>query len=123
MTLVPLRPFPEAAMIEALRGKKNVIILERTDEGLSGDNPLAHFPKIKATPRKLPHFLSEEEVRKLLAAPAENTVLGRRDRALLALLYSTGIRASECALCDTELLLVRPVGIDRADRGLIYGFI
>ncbi len=36
-----LRPFPEAAVIEALRGKKNVIILERTDEGMAGDNPLA----------------------------------------------------------------------------------
>ncbi len=36
-----LRPFPEAAVIEALRGKKNVIILERTDEPLAGDNPLA----------------------------------------------------------------------------------
>ena len=36
-----IRPFPEAAVIEALRGKRNVIILERTDEGLAGDNPLA----------------------------------------------------------------------------------
>jgi pyruvate-ferredoxin/flavodoxin oxidoreductase len=36
-----IRPFPEAAIIEALRGKKNVIIIERTDEGLAGDNPLA----------------------------------------------------------------------------------
>jgi len=36
-----IRPFPEAAVIEALRGKKNVIIIERTDEGLAGDNPLA----------------------------------------------------------------------------------
>ena len=35
-----IRPFPEAAIIEALRGKKNVIILERTDEGMAGDNPL-----------------------------------------------------------------------------------
>src|SRR3954462_8110259 len=35
-----IRPFPEAAIITALRGKKNVIILERTDEGLAGDNPL-----------------------------------------------------------------------------------
>ena len=35
-----IRPFPEAAVIEALRGKKNVIILERTDEGMAGDNPL-----------------------------------------------------------------------------------
>ncbi len=36
-----IRPFPEAAIIRALKGKKNVIILERTDEGLAGDNPLA----------------------------------------------------------------------------------
>ncbi len=36
-----IRPFPEAAVINALRGKKNVIILERTDEGMAGDNPLA----------------------------------------------------------------------------------
>ncbi len=36
-----IRPFPEAAIINALRGKKNVIILERTDESMAGDNPLA----------------------------------------------------------------------------------
>jgi len=35
-----IRPFPEAAVVEALKGKKNVIILERTDEALSPDNPL-----------------------------------------------------------------------------------
>jgi pyruvate-ferredoxin/flavodoxin oxidoreductase len=35
-----IRPFPEAPLVAALKGKKNVIILERTDEALSGDNPL-----------------------------------------------------------------------------------
>jgi pyruvate-ferredoxin/flavodoxin oxidoreductase len=35
-----IRPFPEAAIVKALQGKKNVIILERTDEGMAGDNPL-----------------------------------------------------------------------------------
>jgi pyruvate-ferredoxin/flavodoxin oxidoreductase len=35
-----IRPFPEKAIINALKGKKNVIILERTDEQLSGDNAL-----------------------------------------------------------------------------------
>jgi pyruvate-ferredoxin/flavodoxin oxidoreductase len=35
-----IRPFPDAAVIKALKGKKNVIILERTDEAMSGDNPL-----------------------------------------------------------------------------------
>ncbi len=35
-----LRPFPEAAIAKALQGKKNVVILERTDDQLAGDNPL-----------------------------------------------------------------------------------
>ncbi len=36
-----LRPFPANAIVEALRGKKACMILERTDEPLAGDNPLA----------------------------------------------------------------------------------
>ncbi|MFP6888031.1 MAG: 2-oxoacid:acceptor oxidoreductase family protein, partial [Opitutales bacterium] len=36
-----LRPFPEAAVVEALKGKKQVIVIERTDEPMAGDNPLA----------------------------------------------------------------------------------
>jgi integrase/recombinase XerD len=59
-------------------------------------NPMAHFPKIKAAPRKLPTTLSREEVSALLDGPKADTVLGIRDRALLTLLYGTGIRASEC---------------------------
>jgi site-specific recombinase XerD len=60
-------------------------------------NPLADFPSIKAVPRKLPVALSSEQVSRLLAEPKPDTVIGLRDRALLALLYGTGIRASECA--------------------------
>lgn len=60
-------------------------------------NPMAHFPKIKAAPRKLPTTLSREEVSVLLDHPKTDTILGIRDRALLTLLYGTGIRASECA--------------------------
>ncbi len=35
-----IRPFPEAAIVNALKGKKNVIVLERTDEPMAGNNPL-----------------------------------------------------------------------------------
>ena len=35
-----VRPFPEAAIAKALAGRKNVIVLERTDEALSADNPM-----------------------------------------------------------------------------------
>ena len=60
-------------------------------------NPMAHFPKIKGAPRKLPSALSREEVSALLDQPESDTVIGLRDRALLAVLYGTGIRASECS--------------------------
>lgn len=60
-------------------------------------NPMAGFPSIKAVPRKLPVSLAPEQVSRLLGQPKGDTVIGLRDRALLALLYGTGIRASECA--------------------------
>jgi len=61
------------------------------------ENPLAEFPTVKGVARKLPVVLSEEEVAQLLEAPPTDTVLGLRDRALLTLIYGTGIRATECA--------------------------
>jgi site-specific recombinase XerD len=63
----------------------------------AGSNPMAWFPKVKGPRRKLPVVLSEREVRRLLATPEGDSVLGLRDRALLQILYGTGIRASECA--------------------------
>ena len=60
-------------------------------------NPMLIFPSIKAVPRKLPTSLSQEQISRLLAEPKPDTIIGLRDRALLALLYGTGIRASECA--------------------------
>ncbi|HOT92177.1 MAG TPA: site-specific tyrosine recombinase XerD [Anaerolineae bacterium] len=52
-----------------------------------------HQPK---TGKRLPHTLSRTAVQKLLeAAAVEDTPLGLRDRALLEVLYATGMRASE----------------------------
>jgi integrase/recombinase XerD len=60
-------------------------------------NPMVHFPRMKSTPRKLPRTLSDEDLTRLLAQPPTNTVIGLRDRAIVAVLSGTGMRASECA--------------------------
>jgi integrase/recombinase XerD len=63
-------------------------------EGLTAENPAEHLkaPKIQ---KKTPGILSVEEVDLLLKQPDKNTPKGIRDRAMLELLYATGIRVSE----------------------------
>lgn len=73
---------------------------------LIAEDPSLHLesPKIR---RSLPGYLRLEEVEKLLARPDEKTPLGLRDRAMLEVLYSTGLRVS-------ELISLRVMDVDRA---------
>ena len=52
--------------------------------------------------KKLPHFLSVDEVARLLEAPPADAPLGLRDRALLETLYSAGLRVSELTGLDID---------------------
>ena len=55
---------------------------------------------------RLPKFLSEEEMERLLFAPDIKTDVGVRDRAILELMYATGLRVSElCSLKQSDVEL------------------
>ena len=57
------------------------------------------LPKIKPA---LPHYLNTAEIEALLAQPDLRKPLGQRDRAMLELLYATGLRVSELVSLKTE---------------------
>ena len=58
------------------------------------DNPALHIATAKAE-KKLPQVLTGKEVERLLAQPKCTDMKGYRDKAMLELLYATGIRVTE----------------------------
>ncbi len=85
-----LSPRSSARALSALRGfYENLVTL-----GERADNPSVNLLPPKLC-KPLPKVLSEDEVTALLAAPNVETPLGLRDRAMLELLYATGLRVSE----------------------------
>ena len=94
-------------------------------QGVTQSNPA----KVLRTPRagrRLPHFLSTDQVVKLLEAPPANTPAGLRDRAILETLYSAGLRVAELAALnvddwDRDAGIVRVLGKGRKERVALIG--
>jgi tyrosine recombinase XerC len=66
--------------------------------------PTNPFKKVSSPKldRRLPSFLTVEEAKRLIEAPDPSRPLGQRDRALLELLYASGLRVSELVGLDVE---------------------
>ena len=64
-------------------------------------NPVATTASPKLD-RRLPSFLTTDEITRLLEAPDSNKPQGQRDRALMELLYASGLRVSELAKLNLE---------------------
>ncbi|WP_153556212.1 tyrosine recombinase XerC [Roseimaritima sediminicola] len=72
-------------------------------QGLADTNPAKPLRNPRRQ-RKLPHVLSNEEMGRLLGTPPGTDPAGLRDRALLEVMYSAGLRVSELVgLCDGDL--------------------
>jgi integrase/recombinase XerC len=89
-------------------------------EGWARTNPAKPLRNPRK-PRSLPHFLSTEDLGRLLQSPPGDRPMGLRDRAILEVLYSAGLRVSELVgLNDSDLDiaagLVRVRGKGRRER-------
>ncbi len=85
-----LAPRSVARTVACVRGFYRFVAVERKEE----QSPADDLTPPRAWPA-LPKFLSLEEVDRLLAQPDTSTPRGRRDKALVEVLYATGLRVSE----------------------------
>lgn len=94
-------------------------------EQIVADNPFSYvsIPKLE---KRLPDFFYEDELAMLFKACDDEDPLGQRDKALLEILYATGIRVSECCSIrlkdiDLELNTILVHGKGQKDRYVPFG--
>ncbi|KIH76809.1 tyrosine recombinase XerD subunit [Geoalkalibacter ferrihydriticus] len=111
-----LAPRSRARSLVAVRTFHKFMVAEK----IAVANPADRIESMRLM-QSLPDTLSPREVERLLAAPVEPTPMGLRDRAMLELLYATGLRVSELVglrLGDVQVLMgcVRTLGKGRKER-------
>lgn len=110
-----------ARKISCMRSFYKFLLREKIVE----DNPfsLVSIPKLE---KRLPDFFYEEELSQLFNACETETALGRRNKAILELLYATGIRVGECCKIqmkdiDLSLSTVLVHGKRKKERYVPFG--
>ena len=105
-----------ARALSAVRGLYRFLILD----GAMEENPTVGVDVPKAW-KPLPHFLTFDEVDRLLGTPDVSEPMGFRDRAMLEVIYATGLRVSELVSLtmdsvDLENGFVRSMGKGSKER-------
>ena len=85
-----ISPRSQARALSAIRAFHRLLVAEK----LARRDPTEDVDAPRLG-RSLPRLLSREEVEQLLAAPDPRKAAGRRDRAMLEVLYATGLRVTE----------------------------
>jgi integrase/recombinase XerD len=111
-----LAPRSVARVVHGVRGFYRFLMRE----GRLDRDPMENLKAPRAF-KALPRYLTPTQVEALLAAPDTSRPLGVRDRAILEVLYATGLRVSELVglrrtEVDLELGLVRAFGKGRKER-------
>jgi len=103
-----LSPRSVARILSAVRGFHRFLV----GEGIHDDDPTENIDAPKRA-KHLPGVLSVAEIESILKQPDTHEQLGRRDRAILEVLYATGVRVSELTslkqsdlMFDSDLILV-----------------
>lgn len=100
-----LSPRSVARAVSSVKGFYKFLLRD----GFIEEDPTSELLSLRL-PRSLPTFLSEDELERLLSGPDLRTALGLRDRAILELIYATGLRVSEAVgLVPADLDLERGI--------------
>lgn len=115
-----LAPRTRARKMASLRSFYDYLV----DEQQMDHNPCAYLPSPKLS-QNLPQILSEQEVLALLEAPTLDKPTGYRDRAMLEVLYGSGLRVSELVGLNVgdidQLGFVRCLGKGNKERIIPLG--
>ena len=116
--------------IKAVSSNRGLSVLRRffhwaLREGRVHADPTVRLLAAKR-PLRIPHTLTQEQVEALLQAPDVQTALGLRDRAMLELMYASGLRVSELVglqmhQLDVQTGVLRTQGKGRKERLVPFG--
>ncbi|MEG2278921.1 MAG: site-specific tyrosine recombinase XerD [Comamonas sp.] len=116
--------------VKAVSSNRSLSVLRRFYHWALREKRVAHDPTLRLLaakrPLRVPHTLTQAQVEALLQAPDDSTLLGLRDRAMLELMYASGLRVSELVglkvhHLDIKSGVLRTEGKGRKERLVPFG--